>query len=101
MYEQSKAELNMVSTFLEGASVNPSIYDLHVLSYEKAKECIYLVLEDGGLDEISLDAVYECRIMTKDKILACEGVVKERFEDKKGKRVTFSIENGFYEKNIK
>ena len=53
---------------------------------------------EGELTDLSLDAEYDCSIGPEE--VSCQGSVKERYFDREGSRLIFSVENGFYKNNI-
>ena len=64
--------------------------------YDEKEECIYFILGNEELIQVSLDIIYECEIFSKSEILSCTGRVKERYYGEQGKILKFEIENGFY-----
>lgn len=97
--EGCKARLQMIGSFLEGEKLDVTEYPCEVLRYEKDRERIYLILKEGDITRISLDAEYNCLILG-DEELSCQGRVLERFIDKRGSQLVFDIENGFYKNNL-
>jgi len=67
-----------------------------VWKYDAKEECIYFILEDEELINVSLDIIYGCEIFSGDKKISCTGRVKERYYNEYGKIVKFEIENGFF-----
>ena len=98
MYEGSTAVLKMLHVYLEGEVMDEEEYNCRITGYDPDREYMYMTLEDGDLTRISLDAEYDCRIEPED--ISCQGTVKERFFDKGGSRIIFSVENGFYKNNL-
>ena len=66
-----------------------------VLNYNAKEECIYFLLENEELTNVSLDIIYQCDITSTEKLLSCTGRVKERYYHESGKVLKFEIENGF------
>ena len=95
------AVLHMRKTLRVGAVLDESVYSGVVLQYDNRKECIYLRLETGKLTDLSLDAIYECKIRTEKEELSCTGRIRERYRGASGKTFIFEIENGFYKINLK
>lgn len=95
MFEGKRAGLELKKLIFEDAKKESIYYNCRILAYDKEKECIYLVLEEGNIREILLDAIYECTIFEKEPLI-CEGVVKERYLSENGKTLKFQIKNGFY-----
>lgn len=100
MYEGYTAALQMLRSILAGEETDERIYHCTVIKYEEGREEIHMVLEDGELACLSLDAVYRLGLMTRRTALFCRGMVKERFTDRRGNVVIFRIENGFYKNNL-
>ncbi len=96
-----KAELCMRKTILMDGTKDIKRILCSVLKYESKEECIYLVLENDVLQNISLDGIYECKLNTKSEVVSCVGMVKERFYNEHGKVLKFQIKNGFYKINVK
>ena len=57
--------------------------------------------KDENISDISLDAVYECRIRTITCETVCTGMIKERYENRAGMILVLQVTNGFYEINLK
>lgn len=77
MYDGDKAVLTMVQYLKEDKEKDENIYEATVIEYQKEMEQVHLTLRAGSLSDISLDAVYECRIPT----ITCETVL---YRDDKG-----------------
>ena len=90
------AVLHMIKTLRVGTVLDESVYSGVVLQYDSQKECIFLCLETRKLTDLSLDAIYECRIRTEKEELSCTGRIRERYRGASGKTFIFEIENGFY-----
>ena len=71
------------------------------VKYQKEMEQVHLILRSGSLSDISLDAVYECRIRTITCETVCTGMIKERYENRAGMILVLQVTNGFYEINLK
>ena len=95
MYDGDKAVLTMVQYLKEDKEKDENIYEATVIEYQKEMEQVHLILRSGSLSDISLDAVYECRIRT------CKGMIKERYENRAGMILVLQVTNGFYEINLK
>ena len=96
MYEGCKAELKMVRTLSIDAVFDEEIRNCKIYKYDAEGDYMQLLLENGNLADISLDAKYDCWIMMKKESISCSGVVRERFHCDKGSMLIFEIENGFY-----
>ena len=90
MYDGDKAVLTMVQYLKEDKEKDENIYEATVIEYQKEMEQVHLILRSGSLSDISLDAVYECRIR-----------IKERYENRAGMILVLQVTNGFYEINLK
>lgn len=101
MYDGDRAIITMIQNFKEDEEKDTTIYDCTVIEYQKEKEQIHLLMNEGQLKEISLDAIYECRVQTLKGEDVCNGVVNERYISRAGKVLELQIQNGFYEINIK
>ena len=96
-----KVKLYMKKSILVDEEKNEKIFDCNVLRYESKEESIYLMLENDELQNISLDAIYECELESQSEYVSCEGTVKERFYNEHGKILKLQIQNGFYKINVK
>ena len=101
MKKNEKAVLSMKKTLLSGMLFNESAYSCTVWKYHPASECIYLVLEDAQLTEVSLDAIYDVCVEADGVEERCEGRIKERYRAEAGNMLKFQVENGFYKNTIK
>ena len=95
------AVLIMKKQLVSGLELDEKKYLCQVFKYDMKKERIYLVLENDILPSISLDAIYECNVKTKEGVLACTGRVAERHCAQQGKVIVFQIKNGFYKISVK
>ena len=89
MYDGDKAVLTMVQYLKEDKEKDENIYEATVIEYQKEMEQVHLILRSGSLSDISLDAVYECRIRS----ITCE--------NRAGMILVLQVTNGFYEINLK
>ena len=96
MYEGNPADLRMVKLISADAVLDEAIHKCQVFKYDMEEDFIYLELKEHDLTTISLDAKYRCYIATRNELLCCTGVVKERFHSEDGNMLVFRIENGFY-----
>ena len=101
MQKGNSATLYMKKVLRVGDTLSESAHVGVVLQYDEKEECIYFLLESGKLTELSLDAIYECKIQTEKEQLHCTGRIKERYRGMAGKTFKFEIENGFYKINQK
>lgn len=90
------ATLYMKKALRTEAVLDERVYSGSILQYDENKACIYVKLESGKLTELSLDAIYECKIQGENKSVECTGRIKERYCGIAGKTFRFEIENGFY-----
>ena len=105
MFKKGPSKLMMARSFGENAVIDETIYECELLRYEKRSECIYLLLKEGMLTEISQDALYRCRLEENDTLCEVIGCIRERYCSEEGNILEFKIENGVYlvngEQNIK
>ena len=101
MNNGNRAELKMEQNFHVSQEKNKTIYPCTMLKYQASQEIIKLLLEEGDLTDISLDAVYECKIFGDNSCLICTGRIKERYQGKDGKTLVLQIQNGFYKISLK
>ena len=87
----------MVKLISADAVLDEAIHKCQVFKYDMEEDFIYLELKENDLTTISLDAKYRCYIATRNELLCCTGVVKERFRCQRSENLlVFRIENGFY-----
>ncbi len=101
MYDGDKASFTMVQYLKEDKEKDENVYYATVIEYQKELEQVHLILSTGNLTDISLDAVYECRIQTMTGEAVCTGIFKERYENRAGMILILQVKNGFYEINLK
>ena len=75
MYDGDKAVLTMVQYLKEDREKDENIYEATVIEYQKEMEQVHLILRSGSLSDISLDAVYECRVWQSDFFLLCPSAI--------------------------
>lgn len=101
MYDGEKAVVVMVKSLKEGIEVDKDLYKCTVIEYKKETEEVHLLMETGDIKNVSLDAIYECRIDTIKGEIHCIGKIKERYGNHAGNILVLQVLNGFYEKNMK
>ena len=101
MNSGNRVELKMEQNFRIEKEKDKAVYLCTMLKYQANQEIIKLRLEEGELTDISLDAVYECKIFGENSCLICTGRVKERYRGTEGKTLVLQIQNGFYKINLK
>lgn len=101
MYDGDRAVITMIHYLKEDKEMDERNYQCTVIEYQKETEQVHLLMSTGELKDVSLDAVYECRIQTIKGEDVCTGVIKERYENRAGMILVLQIANGFYEINIK
>ncbi len=101
MNNGNRVELKMEQIFHAAQDKNKTIYSCIMLKYQANQEILKLSLDEGELTEISLDAIYECKIFGESSCLICTGRVKERYQNEQGKILILEIQNGFYKINLK
>lgn len=95
------AEIKMKKILCTGGSVDKNIYACSFLKYDAKEACIYLILQSAALDQLNLDAIYQCGIWTAQEKIDCTGRIKERYSSEQGKIIKFQVENGFYKISLK
>ena len=96
MYEGFPVNLQMERIITPDGIFDEGTHHCVVIGYEPDNDYIRLRMKDENLQGISLDAKYRCYITTKNEILLCYGMVKERYRSNCGSVLIFRIENGFY-----
>lgn len=93
--------LQMKQVLRIGASMQDTVLQGKVVHFDEKEACLYLCLETGKLTEVSLDAIYECRVVSGEEQLLCTGRIRERYCSESGKICKMEIKNGFYKINLK
>jgi len=101
MKQGNRVELKMKKMLCTPESIDEKKHLCKVLRYDVKEECIYLMLGNDLLTDISLDALYECEVEGSEGKMHCSGVVKDRYYNEFGKIIKFEIKNGFYKINVK
>ena len=101
MKQGNVVELKMQTTLCEGQKYDEQVHQCEFLLYDDKEENLCLILKSGDLTELSLDALYECRIKGSDEQLLCIGRIHKRYCSEAGKVVLLQITNGFYKISIK
>ena len=83
------------------ADIDAKKYVCKVIKYDTKQAALYVNLEKDNLEDISLDAIYECDVKQEEEFVVCEGRVGERYFNKYGKVIKIEIKNGFYKINVK
>jgi len=97
VYIGDNAELVMEKLLLAGGSLERDVLNCRIIGNDEIEEQFFMVLEEGELPGVSLDAIYKCTIETKNERIYCDGMVKERYKSEDGDIIVFQIENGFYQ----
>lgn len=100
MYEKCPASLKMTRQILQNGFFDDNAYDCQIITYKPEEERIYLLAKDQELTLFSLDGLYDCLIETEGTELKCNGVIRERYYNKTGKIIVFSVQNGFYKNSV-
>lgn len=100
MYEGCIVELQMGKMLLAEGILKDTLYHCDVVEYNEEEECIYLILEEYSLMELSLDAKYQCHILSEGSVISCSGMIKDRYQSSGKNIVVFQVEKGFYKSNI-
>ena len=101
MNKGNVVKLIMTQPLSVGQMLDEKVYVCELVSYDRQQEMVFLILNEGELKELSLDAIYECQIFTEEAMFQCTGRIVERFHDTEGKKVNLRVKNGFYKINIK
>ena len=96
MYEGNPADLKMEKGYSSDGIFDDVIHKCQVYKYDADEDYMFLVLKEGSLTEISLDAYYQCYVATRKGLINCSGTIKERYQCQYGNFVVFKISDGFY-----
>ena len=97
MYEGNHCDLKMEKSYSSDGIFDEVVHKCQVYKYDAEEDYMFLVLKEGKLTDISLDAVYQCYISTRKELINCSGTVKERYQCKYGDFIVFMISDGFYQ----
>ena len=101
MKKGDHSTLFMNKMLLSVKQVEEQEYVATVVKYEAKAGYIIFLLDSGKLSDLSLDAVYVCRIQTENGYEECTGRILERYCGNIGEMFEFEIQNGFYKINLK
>lgn len=101
MKRGDSVELKMEKVLRVGDIKDKATYACKVLEYDTGRESLCLLLETGKLRELSLDAIYFCKIQSEEEQISCTGRICDRYHGKAGKILEFQIKSGFYKINLK
>ena len=101
MRKGDRAELKIKKALRAGENWENNTWNCEVLYLDEKEECLYFLLKEGGLEELSLDCIYECTVQSSGVETKCTGRIRERYNGQNGKTLKFLIENGFYKINVK
>ena len=101
MYEGNMAKIRMDRNLIIGGTTADILFDCKISNYDETEENILLVLQGGNLEDLSLNAVYQCEIQEAENAVLCTGIIVDRCCTSEGKIVKMKIQNGFYKINIK
>ena len=97
MYEGCSVILSMERNILKDGIFDEDEHEASVVKYKERDEYIYLSVEDYDLPELSLDAIYECKIQGEEEV-RCLGTIVERYQSSGRSTIKFKIQNGLYKK---
>lgn len=98
--ERKTATIKMKKVLKKGVKLSAYAYECIVNKYEEKTESIYLNMT-CPLEELSLDAIYECRIRDDKNEVVMTGRILERYKSEEGDIARIHIETGFYKNSIK
>lgn len=96
MYEGNPCDLQIENSYSSDGMFDEVVHKCQIYKYDAEEDYMFLVLKEGELTEISLDAIYQCYISTRKELINCSGTVKERYQCKYGNFIVFKISDGFY-----
>lgn len=105
MFQKGQADLKAVRSFGAAQEISEKEFHCEIIRYEKEKECIYLLMKDNALTDISTDCIYRCTVKEEETAYEVTGSIRDRYLSEAGNVLEFKIENGVYralaESNIK
>lgn len=101
MKRGNAAEIKIMKMLRLGQEEKNQTYACEVVSYDIKRAILCLVLKSGELTDISLDAIWECKIYAEQERLECTGRIRERYCGIEGKTLLLKVENGFYKISTK
>jgi len=100
MNERNLATIKMKKGLKRDTKISAFTYECVVWKYEEKTESIYLNVS-CPLTAISLDAIYECKVMGVKQEITMTGRVMERYICEAGNMIKIHIQTGFYKNSIK
>ena len=100
MNERKQATIKMKKALKRDVKLSTYTYECIVYQYEEKTESIYLKV-NCPLTDLSLDAIYECKVQGDKAEVTMTGRMVERYENQDGNIVRIHIETGFYKNSIK
>lgn len=100
VFDGCPVELCMKQILLENEEIDDRIHYCKVMEYDEMKEQLKMMLRGEEVSVISLDAIYDCKIMDGESYAKCQGRVSERYLNKQGNMLIFQVEDGFYKNTV-
>ena len=72
------------------------VYNCNFLSYDEIRESIFVELTQAELCDVSLDVIYDCRVIGENDITQIKARIIDRYDGKSGKILMLKIVEGFY-----
>ena len=92
--------VKMKKNLKKGVKASALTLECTMYKYEKETDSIYLNVS-CPLTDISLDAIYECKVEEEKNQVKLTGRAIERYVSEDGSIVRIHIETGFYKNSIK
>ena len=93
MYKGEEARLRAKKVLRKEDELVETVLRCKVWEYDPSKECIYLILQEGELTDVSLDTIFSCEVVRETEKLECVGKIIERYCNENGKIIKFKIKN--------
>ena len=90
------AVLTMVQPLCKAEKLDRKAYMCKLLAYDSKQAVIKLLLQEAQLQEVSLDALYQCQVQAKEQVVRCVGRIQERYRSNEGPIIELQVKNGFY-----
>ena len=95
------AYIRMHKPLVVGNVLDEKVLMGNITEYDEEREYMYVQVQTKALEDMSLDAIYECGVKEDGEVVSFTGRIRERYLGEDGKIIRIQIENGFYKNKCK
>ena len=95
------AYIRMYKPLVVGNVLDENVLMGNITEYDEEREYVYVQVQTKALENVSLDAIYECGVKKDGEMVSCTGRIQERYLGEEGKIIRIQIQNGFYKNKCK